>query len=92
VKVLKPGIYVVSYREFDVIDKYGPGVENVREATRRAKDPGDKVSAWDQATFAAVPRYLEAKGLVPTECKQGIAVIRCGSTEGGGGWAEFRCN
>lgn len=39
----------------------------------------------------AVPEYLKAKGLVPLECARGVAVIRGGEVEGGGGWAEFRC-
>lgn len=43
----------------------------------------------DRAT--AVPKYLEAKGIIPVECSQGVTVIRGGEVEGGSGWAEFRC-
>lgn len=86
-----PGLYVVSYKEFDVINEFGPGVENVRAEVRKAESTKDKLAVWDQAAFIAVPRYLEAKGLVPSECTQGVIVTRSGSTEGGGGWAEFRC-
>ena len=43
----------------------------------------------DRAT--AVPKYLEANRLVPTECSRGVIVIRGGEVEGDGGWAEFRC-
>jgi hypothetical protein len=39
----------------------------------------------------AVPAYLEAIGLVPAECSRGVVVVRGGETEGGWGWAEFRC-
>ena len=39
----------------------------------------------------AIPKYLEAKGIVPAECSSGITVIRGGEVENGGGWAEFRC-
>lgn len=91
VQLVRPGIYVVSYKEFDVINNFGPGVENVREAVRKAKSTEDKLAVWGQAAFIAVPRYLDIKGLTPSECAQGISVIRSGSTEGGGGWAEFRC-
>lgn len=91
VQMLYPGTYIVSYREFDVIEKYGPGVESVRDAVRQATGLRDKTSLWDQAVIATVPKYLVAAGLVPIECRYGVAVIRCGSTEGGGGWAEFRC-
>lgn len=85
------GLYVVSYKEFDVINDFGFGVEKVREAVRKAENTKDKLAVWDQAAFVAVPRYLEAKGLIPSECTQGVVVIRSGSLEGGGGWAEFRC-
>jgi hypothetical protein len=39
----------------------------------------------------AVPAYLEARKLIPAECTRGVAVVRGGETEGGWGWAEFRC-
>lgn len=39
----------------------------------------------------AVPAYLEEKRLIPSECTHGVAVVRGGETEGGWGWAEFRC-
>jgi hypothetical protein len=39
----------------------------------------------------AVPAYLKAKGLIPPECTQGVAVIRGNDGEGGKAWAEFRC-
>lgn len=85
------GLYVVSYKEFDVINAFGPGVENVRADVRKAGGTKEKLAVWDQAVSVAAPRYLEAKGLVPSECTQGVVVTRSGSTEGGGGWAEFRC-
>lgn len=86
-----PGLYVVSYEYFDVIDQYGPGVERVREDVRNAESTKGKLAAWTKAEFIAVPKYLEAKGLVPTECKQGVIVVRGGSSVEGDGWAEFRC-
>ena len=43
----------------------------------------------DRAT--AVPEYLKAKNLVPSECLRGVIVTRGGEGEGGKGWAEFRC-
>ena len=89
VQVLRPGVYVVGYKHHDVINEYGPGVENVRKAIRNDSD--NWRAFWDGAVAVAVPRYLEAKGLVPAECTQGVVVIRSGSGEGGGGWAEFRC-
>ena len=81
----------MDYKEFYVINEYGPGVENVREAVRKLESTQDKRAVWDEAALVSVPRYLEAKRIVPAECTQGIVVIRSGSTEDGGGWAEFRC-
>lgn len=91
VHLLTPGVYVVFYKEFDVINEYGPGVEKVREAVRKSESTKDKLVVWEQVAFGAVPKYLDAKGLIPAECAQGVEIIRSGSTEGGGGWAEFRC-
>jgi len=81
----------VSYKEFDVLDEYGSGVERIRESVQDAKGTKDKLAVWDKAVSVAVPKYLEAKGLVPDECVQGVVITRSGATEGGGGWAEFRC-
>ncbi|MEJ1405485.1 MAG: hypothetical protein RPU62_00680 [Candidatus Sedimenticola sp. (ex Thyasira tokunagai)] len=89
VKLLRPGIYDVGYKHFEVINEYGLGVENVRKSIRQ--NPENWRTLWNEAAAVAVPKYLEAKGLVPAECEQGVEVIRSGSGEGGGGWAEFRC-
>lgn len=39
----------------------------------------------------AVPAYMEAKGLIPSECTKGIVVVRGNDAEGGKAWAEFNC-
>jgi hypothetical protein len=51
--------------------------------------PVEETYGKDRA--AAIPEYLKAMGIVPSECTRGVIVIRGGETEGGGGWAEFRC-
>lgn len=91
VRSMGEGLYIVRYEYFDVINQYGPGVENVREAVRNARNTKDQLAAWSEAEAIAVPKYLKAKGLVPTECTQGVIVIRGGSSVEGDGWAEFRC-
>ena len=85
------GNYVVSYNWHSLLDKYGPGVEEVRSVVRKAGNLEEKNAIWDREYKAAVPKYLEAKKMIPPECTQGIEVTRVGTTEGGGGWAEFRC-
>ena len=49
----------------------------------------EKVYGKDRNT--AVPAYLEVEGLTPDKCRHGVLVLRGGETEGGWGWAEFRC-
>jgi len=84
-------IYIVFYQYFDVLDQYGPGVERVRGDVQKELTTNAKQEVWTKAEHIAVPKYLEAKGLTPVECRNGIIVIRGGSSVEGDGWAEFRC-
>ncbi|MES9897846.1 MAG: hypothetical protein ABW148_02350 [Sedimenticola sp.] len=89
VKSVEPGIYLVSYKWPYVVDNYGPNMELLLEGA----EDNEKPRIWNQAMASAVPKYLEAKGIIPAECgDNGVSVIRNGETEGDGGWAEFRCN
>lgn len=49
-------------------------------------------SRFGDNRLTAVPAYLQAKGLVPNECTQGITVDSGGDSVGGWSWAYFRCN
>ena len=81
------GRYVVTYKWRYVIDNYGPDMAMLLKGV----DDKDKKDVWKRATVVAVPKYLEAKGIVPSECTQGVTIIRSGEVEGGGSWAEFLC-
>jgi hypothetical protein len=39
----------------------------------------------------AVPAYLKANKILPPECGRDVYIIRHGAVQGGGGWAEFKC-
>jgi hypothetical protein len=86
-----PGYWVVSFPYHDVIDRHGPGLSTVRANVQRAKDYEEVKALWRNAEAEAVPRYLLANNLIPEDCKYGVQVVRSGSVEGGGGWAEFEC-
>ncbi|MET0116002.1 MAG: hypothetical protein ABW090_01165 [Sedimenticola sp.] len=85
----REGVYLVYYRRHQVIDEYGPGVERVREAIRN--NPDNWRALWDKAAAEAVTRYMEDKGLIPSECQNGIVVINSYGDEAGGGTTAFRC-
>ena len=83
------GLYLVHYRQHQVINKYGPGVDNVREGIR--KNPDNWRALWDRAAAEAVTRYMTEKGLIPKECVNGIVIVSSDSDEAGGGTTAFRC-
>lgn len=87
VRSLGSGSYVVYYEWPYVIDSYGPDMKFLLKGV----DNKDKPAIWKAATAQAVPKYLEAKGLVPGECARGVSITRSGEGEGGKGWAEFVC-
>ena len=87
VREQSPGHYVVHYEWRYVIEHYGPDMESQLNGAKEEQLPG----IWKQAFALAVPRYLEAKHLIPAECGRGVEVLRNGETEGGRGWAEFQC-
>jgi hypothetical protein len=91
VKPLESGLYIVSYRELEVIDAYGPGVDQVRREVEHVKTSQESEAVWHRAHAVAVPKYLASKGIVPAECRNGVEVTASGSTENGGGWSHFRC-
>ena len=83
--------FIVSYRPWDrIVDEYGPGVKTVR-ARIRAADGVDAERIWDEAFEDAVPRFLEATNMTPSQCKSGVIVVHSSEGEGGNGWARFRC-
>jgi len=87
VRSLGSGKYLVDYKWRYVIANYGPDMELLLKGV----DKKDMPAIWKAATGQAVPKYLEAKGIVPKECARGVSITRSGETEGGGGWAEFVC-
>jgi hypothetical protein len=86
----RPGVYVISYRRLELLEQYGQGMEQTTNAVERA-DSHNKGRIWNEAVAAALERYMQANGLVPSECTRGIEVIESGQNEGGGGSAAFRC-
>lgn len=86
----RDGLYVVQYRWDKVIDEFGPGIASVRQAVRQADDK-DKLVIWDNTMAAAVPKYLEANGLIPAKCVRGVIVISSNQDEAGNGMTAFRC-
>ena len=85
------GTYLVYYRRHNMIEEFGPGLVKVRDMVRQAKNIEDKLAVWDQALAFAVPKYLEAKDLIPIECVKGVFVVSSSSDEAGGGTTAFRC-
>lgn len=79
--------YIVYYKRHYVIEQFGP---DMSEVLRNVEDK-DKHALWDQAIAVAVPKYLKAKNIVPVACNYGVVIIKSGETEGGGGYAVFRC-
>lgn len=86
----REGLYLVYYRWRQVIDEFGPGYSAVQSRVRDASD-GNKLEIWDQTMRLAVPKYMEAKGLVPKECAHGVEIVSSGPDEAGGGVSAFRC-
>jgi len=83
--------FTVSYHPWDrLIDEYGPGTEDVR-ARIKAANYINAEKIWDEAFEEAIPRYLEANNMTPSQCKSGVVVVHSGETEGGNGWARVRC-
>ncbi len=83
--------FIVSYHPWDrLIDEYGPGTENVR-AKIKANNYANAEQIWDEAFEEAIPRFLEAKNMMPPQCKSGVTVVHSGEAEGGNGWARFHC-
>ncbi len=83
------GVYLIYYRRHQLIDEYGPGVENVRRDIQ--KNPDNWRVIWDKAAAEAVTHYMTEKELVPPECVNGIVVISSLGDEAGGGTSAFRC-
>ncbi len=52
---------------------------------------GHVEKAYGKDREEAIPAYLDATELIPSACAHGVVVLRGGETEGGWGWAEFRC-
>lgn len=85
------GVYLVYYRYMEMINEYGPGLENVRKSVRLQPDVERQLAVWDDVLEVAVPKYLEAKNLIPNACGYGVEIMRSQGDEGGGGTSTFRC-
>lgn len=85
------GVFELSYHSWDkMLNEYGRGVESVRAEIKKV--PKDQISIiWDRAYTEAAVHYVEVKGLVPSECSNGIQGIRSRQYEGGWGSTDFRC-
>ena len=83
--------YQLIYHPWDkMLDEYGRGTERVRDDVRRAPKEGIR-SIWDNAHAEAALHYLEAKSLIPAECKNGVVIGVSRQYEGGSGSTVFTC-
>lgn len=85
------GVYELSYHPWDkMLNEYGRGLERVREEIKNV--PKDQIMIiWDRAHTEAAVRYVEERGLAPSECLNGIQGISSHQYEGGWGSTGFRC-
>ncbi len=86
-----PDSFLVYYHPWNrLIDEFGPGTENVRARLKAVNYVNDE-KVWRDAIEEAIPKFLEAKSMTPSQCKAGVVVVNTGELEGGNGWARFRC-
>ena len=76
-----------------------PGVKKSQDGTVKELDSGnflfsfkrDRLDLRQKDRATEVAAYMNAHGLIPKRCGNGISVILDGNAENGYGWALLRC-
>ncbi|WP_353179738.1 hypothetical protein [Salinisphaera sp. T5B8] len=84
-----PGLYLVDYTYRDMIENYGPGLEETEANLRAAKNNREIRAVWDKALTVAVSNYLELYELIPEKCSKGIEIVGNSLGEMGSGGATL---